>query len=116
MEHNLNLNEVVNEYNNYIHAVSLGCVKLGEKLREENKSDALQDILNFSEGMQWITKANNYLIQNNINPTVDLTKIEEYLNEINDALQRQDYYLVADLFEYEITNYFDKMELVTIRN
>ena len=54
------------------------------------------------------------LIQNNVKVDFDISKINEYLEEINDGLEKQDYLLVADIFEYEIVPYFEEATLAQV--
>lgn len=101
--------EVVESYNSYIKNIAPGSVQIAEHLRKDEIQDALQLILQFSEGMSWLVEASDFLVQNGMNNNLDVTKIHEFLNEINSGLEIQDYVLVADMFEYEIAPFFEQV-------
>lgn len=101
--------EVVESYNSYIKNIAPGSVQIAEDLRKDEIQDALQLILQFSEGMSWLVEASDLLVQNGINNNLDVTQIHEFLHEINSGLEIQDYVLVADMFEYEIAPFFEQI-------
>lgn len=100
--------EVVESYNAYIQNVAPGSLQIAEHLRKDEVQEALQMILQFSEGMGWLVQASDLLSQNNVKVNLQVEKIHEFLNEINTGLEIQDYVLVADMFEYEIAPFFEQ--------
>lgn len=104
----INLNELINEYNGYLSNVKSGCEQIVIYLKEENLFKALKMIRDFSEGMLWIEKVEEYLNTQNITTLLDLKKINEYLIDINEGLENQDFILVSDVFEYEIVPFFQE--------
>ena len=98
--------EVALSYKDYINKIPNGALYIANSLRTEYKKEALDEIKNFSEGITWLVNANNLLNKNGINFEIDIQKINEFLIEINDGLEIQDYILVSDIFEYEIAPYF----------
>lgn len=106
------MNELITSYNNYIRKLSKGCLVISELLREEKYVQALENIANFSEGINWIIQVRKEL-KNEIGIfQLNLKEIEGFLNEINEGLEIQDYVLVADLFEYELAEYFKNPALI----
>lgn len=101
--------EVIQSYNEYIQNVAPGSLQIAEHLRKDEIQPALQLILHFSEGMGWLVQASELLKQNDLNVTLEVEKIHEFLNEINNGLEIQDYVLVADMFEYEIAPFFEQV-------
>lgn len=106
--------EIIETFNQYIKRVPQGAAFIAENFREENINIALTEVQNFSEGTLWLSQMSGLLIQNNVKVDFDISKINEYLEEINDGLEKQDYLLVADIFEYEIVPYFEEATLAQV--
>lgn len=104
------LNEVIDTYNEYKYKLPSGLSKVVEQLRNENFSEALLNIKNFSEGIIWLSQAGSLINQNKGYASINVNKITEFLLEINEGLERQDYVLVADIFEYEIIPFCEALE------
>ena len=104
--------EVIESFNDYVERVKLGSVKIAEMLRNDEIQEALQNILNFSEGMGWLVDAANLLKQNDVDVRLEVEQIHEFLHEINTGLEIQDYVLVADMFEYEIAPFFESVQRI----
>lgn len=101
--------EVIESYNQYIKNIAPGSYQIAEHLRKEEIQQALRLILQFSEGMGWLMQANDLLNQNDVAVTLKIEQIHEFLEEINNGLEIQDYILVADMFEYEIAPFFEQV-------
>lgn len=97
------------EYAEYIKRVPQGCVFIADALREDRIDDALKGIHDFSEGVLWLSHISQLLQKENINVKLDIKKIQQYLIEINEGLIKQDYVVVADMFEYEVEPFFSEM-------
>ncbi|MGG2075408.1 hypothetical protein AB1J28_18830 [Lysinibacillus irui] len=104
--------ETIESYNNYLQVVPNGCLKIAERLREDQIAVALNDIKDFSEGVIWLIDAGILLSKNNVDVSLDINQIQDFLNEINTGLQIKDYNLVGDLFEYEIAEFFKAIALI----
>lgn len=102
------LYEIIESYNDYIKKVPEGCQKIADRLREDMIAEAMQDIIDFSEGANWLSQVSILFQENGIAVDLETEKIHEYLNEINSGLEIQDYIVVADMFEYEILPFFEK--------
>ncbi|MBD8035712.1 hypothetical protein H9635_03095 [Solibacillus sp. A46] len=90
----------------YLKNVPNGVIYIANSLKEDELYKGLKAISDFSEGMMWLNDATRILKNNGKNIFIDFTKIEIYLVEINEGLEKEDYLLVADLFEYEISPFF----------
>jgi len=112
----IDLKELVQDYNSYIKRIQQGTLAIAESFRQKDINEGLRSIVDFSEGMSWIIAVNNHFGLNNINTAFDEKKIIHFLEEINKALSVQDYFLVADLFEYEIVEYFTELPNIIINN
>lgn len=106
------INEVIESYNLWVEKVPAGAEYIANSLREDNVSDALGAIKDFSEGVLWLSEASELLKGNSVTVDLNINKIQEFLIEINNGLEIQDYVLVADMFEYEITPFFGELELI----
>ena len=102
--------EVIESYNEYLEKVPSGSRKISDYLRGDHVENALTMILDFSDGMTWLTQASDLLKKNQVNVTFEIEKIHEFLHEINLGLEIQDYVLVADMFEYEIAPFFENVK------
>lgn len=104
------LKETIESYNEYVNKLPVGSRIIAEKLREDQITEALNFIKDFTEGVMWLIDAGNLIEKNGITVYLVINSIQSYLSEINDGLQIQDYNLVADLFEYEIAPFFSKLQ------
>jgi len=102
--------DVIASYNDYLMKVPAGSIQIANYLREDNVGNALQMILDFSEGMGWIVQAVELLGKNGVEAVFEVEKIHEFLHEVNAGLEIQDYVLVADMFEYEIAPFFEEVQ------
>lgn len=101
-----NMMELIESYNQYIKKMPNGIQYIYENLRSDNIEVALEAVRNFSEGLMWLNDVATYFNNNNINAKFSIDSIFETLNRLNDGLEKADYFLVADIFEYELLNYF----------
>lgn len=99
-------------FNQYLENVAKGSVQIAEHLRKDELQEAMQLIFYFSEGMTWLIQASELLKQNKVEVDFEHEKINEFLNEINNGLEIQDYVIVADMFEYEIAPYFEEVKRI----
>lgn len=104
--------ELIEAYNDYIKKVPSGSKYIANTLRTGNVALATMDIRDFSEGMLWLADASELLKGKKVAYTLDLSKIEVFLGEINTGLELQDYKLVAEKFENEIAQFFERIVLV----
>lgn len=104
------LEDTINSYNEYLKKLPKGILIIPEKLRETHVNEALKSIKDFTEGVLWLTEASELLKKNNATAFLNIDKIQELLLEVNEGLEKQDYILVADMFEYEIIPFFEEVE------
>lgn len=108
------IQEIVENYNNYLDILNVNILPLSEKLREGDIADSLEKITFLFEGMEWILTVNKALSELNYLNKVDQEAINKILKEITIALENKDYYLSADLLEYELFEVIEKMEKYNI--
>lgn len=104
------LEQLIESYNEYLERLVVGTENIAKKLRGDLIEEGVKDILDFSEGLLWMIDAEALFKQNGILVENKMEKINEFLEEINSSLEREDYLLVADLFEYEIAPYFASLQ------
>ena len=110
------LKDTVESYNNYLLRLPIGCQEISDLLRKDHIMDAMNLITNFSEGVIWLTTANDFFLKSNLQSELNAKKIHEFLNEVNSGLEIQDYILIADMFEYEIKPFFDECPAIEFTN
>ena len=108
------LEEIIESYNEYVKQLGTGTINLANLFRQKNNKDGLMGVTSFSEGMEWLIAINKHFLMNEIVTNFDELKIIGFLEEINEALLVEDYFLVADLFEYEIADYFLNLPAISI--
>ncbi|WP_431811461.1 hypothetical protein [Lysinibacillus sp. FW12] len=101
--------EIVDEYYKYVAKIPAGLQYIADNLRANNVTTALNEIMNFSEGITWIKQMEEILINQGVNTNLNKHQLEDYLNLINEGLEKQDFVLVADIFEYEVLPYFEQI-------
>ncbi|MFJ6264928.1 hypothetical protein [Lysinibacillus xylanilyticus] len=101
--------EIVDEYYKYVAKIPTGLQYIADNLRADNIQTALNEILNFSEGITWIKQMEEILMEQGVNTNLNKHQLEDYLNLINEGLEKQDFVLVADIFEYEVMPYFEQI-------
>lgn len=100
------LSELSLSYLQYLSKVSNGVQIITDNLKNGNTSLALSQLVDFSEGIEWLISATKILEENKISTALNLNKLIGFLKLINEGLEKKDYVLVADVLEYEIVEYF----------
>lgn len=109
------IQESMESYNKYVQNVIFGTVEIANKLRMDEAKEALNMISNFTEGIIWISEVNEKLRGLGYSVDLKIDSIQEFFEEINEGLQNQDFILVADMFEYEISPFFEQLELFEVK-
>ncbi|MFA1737458.1 MULTISPECIES: hypothetical protein [Lysinibacillus] len=109
------LMDTIQSFNEYLPRVAIGSQEIAGYLRTDQIASALKMVLEFSEGMSWLLEASELLKLNDIKVDIQIEKIREFLEEINSGLEMQDYVLVADIFEYEITPFFEEAIVIEVQ-
>ena len=91
-----NNNELLNDIKSYIIKVNDRLENIIDDIRIENKLDELAD---FIEGLLYCVRG---LILINVDIDIDEININNKIEEILEALENQDYNLIADILEYEV--------------
>ena len=108
--------QLIADFNNYVKNIPLGCLELSINIKKGNIDEAIKQIVHFAEGISWLIYAKDNLSAYNIFIEFERDDLEIMLNEINEALELQDFTLVADIFEYGIKEFFESIEPVSTEN
>ena len=108
MSNQFNENELILDLKEYLAKIPAGCLNIANLLRNNQISEAANGIVDLSEGLQWVNSVINYFKTKEIHTSMDEKELIAFLEEINEALAVQDFYLTADLLEYEMIPYFEK--------
>lgn len=109
----IKLEELIEDYNFYKKNVVIALEELSNLFRNGKIEQALNGVMNFSEGVNWLIKVHEYFVISNIQSTLDKDKIINMLNEINEALEEQDFFLTADIFEYDVKEFLKELKDVS---
>ncbi|MEE3807526.1 hypothetical protein V2H29_11220 [Lysinibacillus fusiformis] len=105
----MEIKELIESYNDYVKKIPDGAIFIANYLREDKLNNALIAIKDFSEGVLWLSEASDLLMKNGAHAALNIGQIQEFLIEVNEGLEKQDYVLVADMFEYEIAPFFEEV-------
>jgi len=112
-----NTKDIINSYYDYVSKVSQGCLAISNLFRQEQINEGISNVLNFIEGLEWLTNIEQFMIKQDFSINSRLVEANEHLKEINEALEVKDFTLIADLFEYELSPLFGSAsEWVFIKN
>ena len=93
--------EVLNSVSEYLTKLKDGINKIVTLIQEGKEHQAIQIIPSAAEGIGWVIQAIN-LTKDVQKEIIDIDDINDFISEIVDAFENEDYILVGDLFEYEI--------------
>lgn len=96
------LQEIKDSYYAYVSKVGDGCLTIANLFRQGKAQNAFESIVAFAEGIEWLVAAESALANEGFTINSRIIEANEFLIEINEALENQDLVTVADLFEYEI--------------
>jgi hypothetical protein len=100
--------ETQESFYDYMERVARGSETIANYLREDKVGEAMQLIVQFSEGVAWLIQVILLMKDHHCYIKVNPSQMNEFLVEINEGLERQDYVIVADMFEYEIKPFFEE--------
>lgn len=100
--------EALKTADDYLDKLKNGINKVIDLLEEDNENKACSYIIDIAEGIDWIIQVIN-LTSDVQKEKIDLSNMNENLNEIVEALENEDYNLLGDLFRYEISPILDRI-------
>lgn len=108
--------ETMLSYNEYLNKLIDGADLISSDIKGDSRRSGLQNILAFSEGIEWLSRVNDKLSTLGYVNEMNINSIQEYLDEINQGLILEDYILVADIFQYEIKPFLQNIKQYEVPN
>lgn len=87
--------------NEYLNNLEGGIHQVVEAFQQEDENKGCSLIPLIADGIKWIVDVIN-LTRDIQKENIDISQIDEKLEEVVDAIENEDYILVGDLFEYEV--------------
>lgn len=103
--------EVIIDAYEYIGKLLNGIDKMVNKFYEGNDKEGCEILAYASEGLEWLVKALE-LCGDEVDVKVEIEKLVESISESVQALENEDYILVGDIFNYEISSTLQEMKSV----
>jgi len=108
--------EVIITCNEYIDKLKkYGILKLINDVQGGNEEEALTLIPVIADGLQWIIEVIEKTKDIQFEK-IDTNKLLGNLEEINTALENEDYILMSDIFEFEIFEELNSIQKLLIKN
>lgn len=101
--------EILVTANEYIDNLKNGVNKVAHCIEVGNEEEGISLIPLIADGIEWLLKVID-LTKNIHEENIDTTKISGKLCEIVEALENEDYILVGDLFNYEISDILEEIQ------
>ncbi len=93
--------EALKTADEYLDNLEKGIINVFELIQEGNEQQGIKTIPQIADGMDWVSQVieKTREVQEE---EIRIGDINEYLEQIIEALENEDYILVGDLFNYEI--------------
>lgn len=93
--------EVLQTADEYLDNLTKGVAAISEYIQEGKEQEGINLIPQVADGMQWLMQAIE-LTKDVQKKEIEVGSMNEFFEEIVEALENEDYILVGDLFNYEI--------------
>ncbi|OES46056.1 hypothetical protein [Domibacillus iocasae] len=117
MEHEELILDTVGSLKEFLPKIASACLSIAEELRDNNESEAMKQINQFTDAVDWSIQAINGIKSLNYPLDINTTGINEFLIEAQEGLEANDLVIVADMFEYEILpqieNWLQEVQAIT---
>ncbi|KOC31907.1 hypothetical protein [Clostridium botulinum] len=87
--------------NEYLNNLEGGIHQVVEAFQQEDENKGCSLIPLVADGIKWVVDVIN-LTRDVQKENIDISEIDEKLEEVVGAIENEDYILVGDLFEYEV--------------
>nr|WP_321023688.1 hypothetical protein [Clostridium neonatale] len=104
----MELKEILTTVDSYLYNLKNGIKQICDLIQEGKEYEAINILPQAAEGLQWVDEALN-ATETSHNGKLTLKEINDFIEEINEALENEDYILVGDIFNYEIIPILEKM-------
>ena len=93
--------EALKSADEYLDNLKKGINNISNLIQEGREQDGLNLIGPAAEGIQWVEEIIN-LTKDVQKEDIDMSDMNEHIEELVDAMENEDYILVGDLFNYEV--------------
>ncbi|EDS76706.1 conserved hypothetical protein [Clostridium botulinum C str. Eklund] len=93
--------EILLTANQYLTNLEGGIHQVVEAFQQEDENKGCSLIPLVADGIKWVVDVVN-LTKDIQKEVIDISQIDEKLEEVVEAIENEDYILVGDLFEYEV--------------
>lgn len=96
------INDTLKSLKEFLPKVADTCLVIANDLRSDNEYEAMSEIQEFIEALEWSIQAINGIKSLNYPLNIETSKMNEHLLEAQEGLEVNDVVLIADMFEYEL--------------
>lgn len=100
--------ELLTTVDEYLYNLKNGIKNISNLIQEGREQEAFNIISQVADGLQWVDEAVNATKEYH-DSKLSLEEINNFIQEISEALENEDYILVSDLFTYEIMPILEKL-------
>lgn len=93
----------------YIDSLKSGINLSVENFQNNNRKEATEIVVQLAEGLEWLINVLT-LTEDIQKEKIDVNKILENINSINEAFENEDYILISDILEYEILSILEEYQ------
>ena len=93
--------EALKSADEYLDNLKKGINNISNLIQEGREQDGLNLIGPAAEGIQWVEEV-IHLTKDVQKEDIDMSDMNEHIEELVDAMENEDYILVGDLFSYEV--------------
>lgn len=94
--------EVLSTASEYIEKVLVGIQQITEYFQSGREDRATNMMLDLIEGIKWLVKAIDGTKDMHGDHFIDISAINDVLNQLVEGYENMDYVLISDLLEYEL--------------
>lgn len=105
MEHK----ELLITVDDYLNNLKEGIINISDLIQEGKEYQGINIIPQVAEGLQWVDEALN-ATNNYHEGELSLENMNNFIEEISEALENEDYILIGDLFNYEIIPILEELQ------
>ncbi len=102
--------EILESIREYLPKLISGIESAVDSLRSQEIRKALEIFPLIMEGLDWVIKAFYNISEYIDNSVLDKSRLVDLTKELLEALENEDYVLLADMFEYEVLEILTTMK------
>ncbi|APF23638.1 hypothetical protein [Clostridium butyricum] len=102
--------EALRTVDEYLYKLKDGINNISSLIQEGKEQESFNLIAQVADGLQWINEAFDATKLYH-HDELSLENTNQFIEEISEALENEDYILVSDIFKYEITPIIEELQL-----